>query len=114
MKVGDYVRTKYGITQYREYEINNCGLIRKMVCMPVKSGENGIFANSEDVIKSSPNIIDLIQKGDYVNGREVYYTVGDLVVFDGGQDGEIYIKNKEIKTVVTKEQMEAMQYRVEK
>ena len=51
MKIGDYVRTKYGITQYREYEINNCGLISKIVCMPVKSGENGIFANIEDIIK---------------------------------------------------------------
>ena len=63
-------------------------------------------------IKSSPNIIDLIEVGDYVNGSEVYYTVGDLVVFDGGQDGEIYIKDKEIKTVVTKEQFESMEYKI--
>jgi hypothetical protein len=58
IEVGEYVRTKYGITQFKAYETMNGN---KLLCMPVKDGSNGIFANVEDIIKSSPSIIDLIE-----------------------------------------------------
>lgn len=110
MKVGDYVRLPDGIHKIKEYEYRpeyeNCH------CMYLDDNDYGLLFTDKELIKHSPNIIDLIEEGDYVNGGEVYYTVGDLVAFDGGQDGEIYIKSKEIKTIVTKEQFESMQYEV--
>lgn len=112
MNVGDYVRTKYGITQFKEYESTNGS---KLLCMPVKDGSNGIFANIEDVIKSSPNIIDLIQVGDYVNGREVreVYDLGFGKCFCFKNEyGRHYDKTYKIKSILTKEQFESIEYKV--
>lgn len=127
LEVGMYVRTKYGITQYREYETDK----GKLLCMPLT---NGTFANIEDVVKASNNIIDLIEVGDYVNGYKV------LEIFTGNFEPNNprnvkalklefikedinpnipffkrynFITNSEIKTIVTKEQFESMAYEVE-
>ena len=61
--------------------------------------------------KFSFNIIDLIEVGDYVNGWKVlYWTDGTKIVDDG------YATNLDkigIKSIVTKEQFSAMEYKVE-
>ena len=118
MKVGDYVRTKYGITQFKEYETTYG---EKLLCMPVKDGSQGIFANIEDVVKSSPNIIDLIEVGDYVNNEKIV-DIGCLT--NGPEEGTkvidyyiapntvYYFKNEEIKSIVTKEQFSCMEYKI--
>lgn len=62
---------------------------------------------SEDVIKSSPNIIDLIEIGDYVNG-ECVINVDSIEVYT--RDG-MYL-NEDIKSIVTKESMESVTYYV--
>ena len=114
MKVGDYVRTKYGITQYKEYETTNGN---KLLCMPVKDGSNGIFVNIEDIIKSSPNIIDLIEVGDYVNGHRVIDIAKDQIRALYNEDinqkyALIPMINKDIKSIVTKEQFGSMEYKI--
>ena len=112
MKIGDYVRTKYGITQFKEYESTNGS---KILCMPVKDGSQGIFANVEDVIKSSPNIIDLIEVGDYVNGWKIT-TIDKRYnkLYAEYEDGYLIqaISKKNIKSIVTKEQFESMEYKI--
>ncbi len=105
MNIGDYVRTKYGITQYKEYETANGN---KLLCMPVKDGSNGIFANIEDIIKSSSNIIDLIQLGDYVNGYLVYEIEENWEIVGY----RCFIYANDIKSIVTKEQFESMEYKI--
>ena len=108
MRVGDYVRTNYGITQFKEYETTNGS---KILCMPVKDGSQGIFANVEDVIKSSPNIIDLIEVGDYVNGYKVEEVLKDSVGYRGTDD---YIYDcGEVKSILTKELFERCEYKCE-
>lgn len=57
LEVNMYVRTKYGITQYKEYETSK----GKLLCMPLM---NGTFANIEDVLNASYDILDLIQPMD--------------------------------------------------
>ena len=116
LRVNNYVRTKYGITQFKEYETTNGS---KILCMPVKDGSQGIFANVEDVIKSSPNIIDLIEVGDYVNGcrvKNVYSPDGKSVfrieLEVDGLKGHIISKSENIKSILTKEQFESMEYRI--
>ena len=84
MKVGDYVRTKYGITQIKE---NVCLL--------------------DEVIKSSPNIIDLIDVGEYVNG-ECVIGVDSIEVYT--KDG-MYL-NENIKSILTKERFKSMEYKI--
>ncbi len=76
--------------------------------------------------KASHNIIDLIEVGDYVNGEKVssiqYEGMGfehikciqTICKFDS-LDNQFYTEtyyNKDIKSILTKEQFEAIQYKV--
>lgn len=77
----------------------------------------------ENVVKASYNIIDLIEVGDYVNGSKVVNINYDLnydedivesiTIFDYSIEGNDILYNEEIKSIVTKEQMEQMAYKVE-
>jgi hypothetical protein len=111
MKVGDYVRTKDGrifkwnnlcTTDKKDYEEHT----RKILFI-------------EDEIKSSPNIIDLIEVGDYVNGYLVKSVSDNGVYIDIpfvdneniGCDIDLFRSN-EIKSIVTKEQFKSMEYKI--
>lgn len=115
MKVGDYVRTKYGIRKIIQIDNETTSKIRCYVldkfyneCKICSSN----YIYDEDVIKSSPNIIDLIEEGDYVNGEKVVDKYDYLLAFGDGQDGNWYIGDDEIKSIVTKEQFESIKYEV--
>ena len=112
MKVGDYVRIKNeagwscigkleNINDFREYKY----------CVDIQA-EDFIFVDDEMIYKSSQNIIDLIEVGDYVNG----YIVKDIL--DNGLNGLVvktaidFLYEKEIKSIVTKEQFSQMEYRI--
>lgn len=125
MKVGDYVRTKNGSIfkiiggnednwdldisfDYLEtFEENWLELYRY--------NDNHNFFNDKNIIKSSPNIIDLIEVGDYVNGSVV-----DFISFDKNYYGIEGFEGmvpkcsfkKNIKSIVTKEQFSSMEYKV--
>lgn len=77
------------------------------------------FEVNKDIIsKASHNIIDLIEVGDYVNGYKVYS--GGKKHFDyilTWDDLENYyikipLHTVTIKSIVTKEQFESMQYKI--
>ena len=54
LSAGMYIRTKDGyISQYKYYDTTNMG---KLLCIPLS---NGTFANIEDVVKTSYNIINI-------------------------------------------------------
>ena len=81
-----------------------------------KSGWNcGISEN--EIIKASHNIIDLIEVGDYVNGKKVdeisliedTYYIKTKVSNTNNYD---YLPGHLIETIVTKEQMESIEYKV--
>lgn len=125
MKVGDYVRYKYenyiyigkikfisevmsGLDETLQLDIDNC--MEEIL--------------KEDIIESSPNIIDLIEAGDYVNGckiielstnidGKVLYLETDITEFDNVYAcGHINIYEKDIRTIVTKEQFKNIEYEV--
>ncbi len=116
MKVGDYVRT-------------DDGLIGKVVSEPyeykdsigcdIDFGNNDIYNEYEMyqvIIKSSPNIIDLIEVGDYVNGcyvDEVFEYEDDtkgITICDASHS--VIFNDEKIKSIVTKEQFENMEHKV--
>ena len=70
-----------------------------------------MFIGDDDVVKASYNIIDILEVGDYVNGIKVLSLIDNqipkLLITDYG-----CISNDEIKSIVTKEQMEQMAYKV--
>lgn len=82
-----------------------------------------MFIGDDDAVKASYNIIDLIEVGDYVNGSKVVNINYDLnydadivesiTIFDYSIEGNGILHNEEIKSIVTKEQMEQIAYKVE-
>lgn len=112
MKVGDYVRTNSG----------DIGIIINCPEQLKKDYGNWLWfetineqrpIRNEDIIKSSPNIIDLIEVGDYVNGKKVVKNCledgGNIILFEDG----FCANNDEIKSIVTKEMYSSVEYRVE-
>ena len=126
LEVGMYIRTKWGIGKYIEDYTNSQNLTWRVLqgCSNYNNQEDwqNLFCDSE-ILKASHNIIDLIEVGDYVNGSKVieiseyngekYVYVEETEDSNANQtDINIYYKNEDIETIVTKEQMEAMQYKV--
>jgi len=108
MKVGDYVRTKFGQIGKLDY-INEYNIY-------IKFAKNiRVIAKTEDY-KSSPNIIDLIEVGDYVNGHKVVDIAQApkraVYTEEKGQIALIPRTKGDIKSIVTKEQFESMEYRI--
>lgn len=123
MKVGDYVRTKYGIIAKIIDIIEDLSID----CDKDVYYENSLKDNmpmmeipynlkDEYIIKSSPNIIDLIEVGDYVNDyyvEDITNTGEELVlhIITGSNYFQSpFLYNEDIKSVLTHEQFEAMQY----
>ena len=116
IKVNEFIRTKYGeiakVIEYKDEivldkEIKFYGMYRGYIC------EDEI----DFIVKHSSNLIDLIQCGDYVNGKQVSNVDKiDNINFIEWTDGDMYkteIENdKFIKTIVTKEMMESVSYKV--
>lgn len=122
MKVGDYVRTKRGVIA-RILKINSTGSItcdRNIYWGAGDYNSKKVLCDLTQIIKSSPNIIDLVEIGDYVNG---YYVEDVRGVYDG-EDAHFIIRlasgcnyfqpdiMEDIKSIVTKEQFESMEYEV--
>lgn len=120
LRVNDYVRTKNGIIGkikiknligYNDWTIdtlyyNDDEIIDDWTC--------GI--KEYDVIKSSPNIIDLIEVGDYVNGSKVLdiAQAPKKAIYTEQETGGalIPILNNKIESIVTKEQFDNIKYEV--
>lgn len=134
MKIGDYVRNKYGIAKIVDIENKNDINILKFdrdICFMVdkKTGDElyrmKFLPLTEhidiDKINFSSSIIDLIEVGDYVNGYLVtdvsFDAYGKKIVFVGQRKNEEMeyhrsYYDEEIKSVVTKEQFKKIEYLV--
>lgn len=106
IKVGEYVRTEHGnifkVSKTTDFGVNNV----------FPHDENGIMIVTQ-ITKYSPNIIDLIEEGDYINGCEVtQVTSTQLIVRD--ENGLSMWKKKDvekhIKHIVTHEQYNSIKY----
>lgn len=103
MKVGDYVRTETGqIGKITYFE----GDMVRVDCdkfITYKSNHN-------EITKISPNIIDLIEVGDIITNQQ-----GEIIVPTGGNIDELkdtWKIFKNIKSIITHEQIESMEYKV--
>lgn len=74
----------------------------------------GYWRTTQNIIKASYNIIDILEKGDYVNGHEVKSKQSGVKRIDIGEcENYVWLYEKDIKSVITHEQMEQMEYKVE-
>ena len=124
IEVNEYVRTPIGIfiishinIDFDDNDKNKC-----LLCQ----NEKVLFLSIETIksLKHSKQLIDLIEVGDYVNGLEVEQVlkVREFKGFRGSKKFAFthikfslpggMIEDKEIRTILTKEQMEANCYKV--
>ena len=117
IEVGDYIRTKSG--KIRKVKTT---VAQYYITDRLNISDNNQFTK-EDIVKHSKNIIDLIEVGDFVNGREVKH----IAMFEGFPNYPELIfvdekrlipddtcENDEIKTILTKEQYSQNCYAVER
>lgn len=119
LKIGEYTRINGKIGKVKDIVLNSNNY-----------EDSGIYLENEKFIlgkeeiyklKSSYNIIDLIEEGDYVNGYKVLDILkGFKILVDklelNTYDGNYYLKqftNNQIKTILTKEVFKANEYRME-
>jgi hypothetical protein len=106
LELGMYVRTyKKGILK-----------IKKNVSAVIDGGyvfiDEKVFT-SYNIKKSSFNLIDLIEVGDYVNGYEIIANKDEYEIGYFHQNGNFYtLLGTEIKSILTHEQYEANCYKV--
>ena len=118
LEVGMYVRTKNGMIAKiigKVLEPDNyyfqCWVTDRYLCIC----DDTEYLCDSDVIKANYNIIDLIEVGDYVNGYKTFEKDDYLWIerLDNHETPHFTrIDYLDIKSIVTKEQFESMQYRV--
>ena len=117
LKVGQFARLKSGYI-CKIININDFREPNMKYGVEANYLKDIMFIGDDDILKASHNIIDLIEPEDYVNGVEVIDKefdnfneeylqcgVGDYVICT--------YEVKDIKSILTKEQMEQMEYKVE-
>ena len=119
-----YVRTKWGYI-CKIININDFREPSMKYGVEASYLKDVMFIGDDDVVKASYNIIDILEKGDYVNGLRVeknkYGELYTSYVYYGGDIGkqcEVYttwlkeLEEDMIYSIVTHEQMEQMAYKV--
>ena len=116
LEEGMYVKTKKGIGKIN-YFINN-NYTQKFTYIDNKGVSN--ILEEKEIIKTSHNIIDLLEVGDYVNGEKITRVIPQDICGDEVLDYQhIFVNDKEIfkheiNSIVTKELFENIKYEVEK
>lgn len=120
LELNEYVRTKNGIIA-KVIGVQSGGIEKYFFDKEVHNlfnYLNGLVVENV-VIKHSFNIIDLIEKGDYVNELKIIdingicndkKTKAFTIYKNKGKAIITFLKNEEIRSIVTKEQFEAMEY----
>lgn len=130
LKVGLYGRTNLGNIIKFAYlcDENNERYTNKVILIDEVTKSSRpyyYFKEDERIVKESKNIIDLIEVGDYVNGYKVYDISTEYLV-DINKEGKILKIEKEgfinatitegkddIKSICTKEQFAAVEYKLD-
>ena len=125
IKVNEYIRTKRGIID-KAVKILDDYIFLKSKFFITEYGESSTFIKKTDIVKHSPNLKDLIQKDDFVNGDRVvaidytedengnYVDVLGIMEIDDDYAYPIELRVINIQEVVTKEMMESITYKVAK
>ena len=109
-----YIRTKDGIIAKVDYIDDNTIFFDKDLYRSYGDSINFLEKdNLEKIVKASYNIIDILEKGDYVNGVEVINIDDEWITMSDMQVPILKsIANGLIKSVITHEQMEQIAYKV--
>ena len=115
IEVEEYVKTKDGIIAQIKSIDYEAGIYRfdRIIYNNDFGMKEDVLYNNEMfkkvIVKHSKQLIDLIEKDDYVNG----YKIVEIYAYKDWIDiGSEVLFERDIKTILTKEQMEANCYKV--
>lgn len=122
LEVGMYVRTnKLGIKKIYKID-NNKTKYKYLYKLKNQDGDGCIDLGvlcEDDIVKFGYSIIDILEKGDYVNGYRMSLKGYDYAHFvqcdypvENGTTNHYKFYEQAIKSVVTKKQFENMEYRI--
>ena len=118
IKVGEYIRTKSGNIG-KVLDITNVTMQKRKKYLIKWNISKAYYITATTIVKHSPNIIDLIEVGDYVNGIKIISIIeqADIkkhIELCGFDNDYLNIKFDEIdiKDIVTKEQFNQVKYEV--
>lgn len=124
IKVGEYVRTDEGIIEKCTETDNNYVYADDILSYNFKGDIEipNCYIEKIRIVKHSKNIIDLIEVGDYVNGRlvlQVDYKNKNICLLIPFTDTKsntniMWYGYEEIKSIVTHEQFKNIEYKVGK
>lgn len=116
LEVGMYVRTKAGMISKIVSKEDVSGSLHREEIVFILDNGNRLALHSRKVVKTSHNIIDLIEVGDYVNGvlvESIYSREKDKMYFHTFEtEIMIEVTKENINNILTKEQFESMSYKV--
>lgn len=125
LEIGKFIRTPYGIrkivniTKDDGYGKPKVRVIELDMHLNTPYKFDYIFYTDENVIKkckTSYDIIDILEIGDYVNGYPIYeiveYEDDTRAIVIADDNKSIMWKKQDIKSVITHEQIEQMEYRI--
>lgn len=117
LEVGMYIRTNYG-------KIDKILKLNESYVKGVSQKDEYAY-DIEKIVKASYNIIDILEVGDYVNGSEVldfeykFIKGNDNFTYFAVVTENCYLENtdswiieKNIKSVITHQQFEQMEYKI--
>ena len=129
LKENMYIRTKDGIIDKVIIDYNGHCARPNCECKHISCAKN--YYDEYKIVKASYNIIDILEVGDYVNGFKVseierYDTntiikignstfnvlEGEKIYTPSYDNNNGYEKIEKLKSIVTKEQMEQMSYKI--
>lgn len=106
LEIGMFIRTNIGIEKILSVEPEANVLIAGI-------GTKQGFIQKKRVLKSSFNLIDLIEVGDYVNRYEIIANIDEYEIGYFHQNGNFYtLLGTEIKSILTHEQYNSNCYRI--
>ena len=121
MEIGDYVRTKDGfiakLVSKNDYLKKYCfdNYIWEKGHIPISDISYQLLdKHIREDIKPSPNIINLLEKGDIITTNNLcgeITNIKDGKIYTTCYDGE-YCSQNDIKTIVTKERFKEMEYKL--
>ena len=112
LQIGEYIRTPY----HKIEKIEKITKENGWTCITTNKDAYELQWLKDNKVKHSKNIIDLIEKDDYVNGCRVYEVEEKgITVYQKVEDSSTdynYIPKDEIKIIWTKEQLKTIEYNV--
>lgn len=105
ISVGEYVRNRYGYIG--KYTKNSNGIYE----IKIRNGLVCRINSKEEIVKHSKDIIDLVQKDDYVNGVRILDITGDYIHTAEWDCCKERLRKK-LKSIITKEQIKQIEFRI--